>query len=280
LDRRLGLGVEDLAEGILRVAVARMAGAIRAITVEKGRNPADFVLMPFGGAGPMHGCELAEELGITQVLVPICPGNLSALGLAASDRRQELVRTCLRPLKAVTGNELGGLIRDQEQAGRQLSIVEGLAESRVRFEHAFDMRYARQMFEITVLSPSSRPSPQALREAFLAMYERLYGHADPSGAIEIVNLRSMVVGEVDKPSLAVLAPGGNGAVPQSRRRVRFCGAESEWPVYDRSRLGAGAEFHGPAIIEEANATTVVLPAWRVTVDRWGNLRLAQKGRTQ
>jgi N-methylhydantoinase A len=150
----------------------------------------------------------------------------------------------------------------------------------VRFEHAFDMRYARQMFEITVPSPSSWPSPQALREAFLAMYEQLYGHADPSGAIEIVNLRSMVVGEADKPSLAVLAPGGEGATPQSRRRVRFRGMATEWPVYDRAGLGAGAEFHGPAIVEEANATTIVLPSWMVAVDRWGNLRLAQTGRTQ
>ena len=278
LGQRLGLETESLAEGIVRVAVARMAGAIRAGSVEKGRNPADFVLMPFGGAGPMHGCDLAEELGITEVLVPICPGNLSALGLAAVDYRQELVRTWPRRLDDIRHEEIRSLLAAQQSTGRKLPIVSGLSAECIRFEHAFDMRYSRQMFEITVPIPVARPSPRALSAAFLTLYERTYGYANPSGSIEVVNLRTMVVGEVPKPVLPTVPTRTTPSVPRAMRRVYFRGVASDWPIYDRLVLAAADEFTGPAIIEEPNATTVILPSWTGKVDPWGNLRLSWKGR--
>jgi N-methylhydantoinase A len=270
---RLNLGVEELAEGILRLAVARMSGAIRAITVEKGRDPADFALLPFGGAGGMHACDLAEELGMNEVLVPICPGNLSALGLLASDQRQELVRTHVRTLDKLDGGELAALIAAQEAAGRALPLLAGLPQARVQFEHALDMRYARQAFEITVPLPVPAPSPSALRARFLEHYQQLHGHADPNGAIEIVTLRTMAIGVTDKPALQKLAPGSGKPAATGKRAVRLRGMVSDWPVYDRAGFGAGDCFTGPAIVEEANATTVVLPDWSATVDRWGNIRL-------
>jgi len=269
----LSLAPDELAEGILRLAVARMAGAIRAITVEKGHDPADFALLPFGGAGGMHACDLAEELGMRDVLVPICPGNLSALGLLASDQRQELARTCVCALDRLDGGALAALIAANETTGRALPLLAGLPASRVRFEHALDMRYARQAFEITVPLPSAAPPPAELRARFLDLYRQLYGHADPSGAIEIVTLRTMAVGVTDKPVLQPLAAGPGKPAAAGGRAVRLRGKVSEWPVFDRAALGSGDRFAGPAIVEEANATTVVLPDWSAVVDRWGNLRL-------
>jgi N-methylhydantoinase A len=252
-----------------------MAGAIRAITVEKGHDPADFALLPFGGAGPMHACDLAEELGMREVLVPVCPGNLSALGLLASDQRQEIVRTCVRALDRVEEGELASLVAAQEKAARALPLLARLPESRIRFEHALDMRYARQAFEITVPLPSGSLSPSQLRARFLEIYRQLYGHADPAGAVEIVTLRTIAIGETDKPTPQALAIGTGNPASTERRKVRLRGKTTEWPVFDRATLGSGDRFAGPAIVEEKHSTTVVLPDWAMAVDRWGNLRISR-----
>jgi N-methylhydantoinase A len=272
---RLGLLVDELAEGILHVAVARMAGAIRAITVERGRDPADFALLPFGGAGAMHACDLAEELGIREVVVPVCPGNLSALGLLASDLRQELVRTWLRPLASTDSAALAELVAGQERVGRSLSLIADLPPQRVRFEHTLDMRYARQAFEIPVPLPAGLTDSAAIRSLFLEIYGQLYGHADTTGAIEIVTLRSVAIGITEKPTPQRLARGARRQVAVGTRAVRLRGAVSRWDVYDRAMFGAGAVVAGPAIIEEHNATSVILPDWRGEVDDWGNLRLTR-----
>ena len=275
LARRLGLSVNELAEGILHVAVARMAGAIRAITVERGRDPADFALLPFGGAGAMHACDLAEELGIREIVVPICPGNLSALGLLASDLRQELVRTWVRPLASIDSAALAEVIASQERAGRALSLIAELSPQRIRFEHTLDMRYARQAFEIPVPLPAGLTDLAAIRTLFLAIYGELYGHADTTGAIEIITLRSVVIGVTEKPTPRELAPGAGAPAVIGTRVVRLRGEVSPWAVYDRAAFGAGDRVTGPAIIEEHNATSVILPDWSGAVDDWGNLRLTR-----
>jgi N-methylhydantoinase A len=272
---RLGLPVDELAEGILHVAVARMAGAIRAITVERGRDPADFTLLPFGGAGAMHACDLAEELGIREMVVPVCPGNLSALGLLASDLRQELARTWVRPLAETDGAELAAVIEGQERAGRGLSLIDELPPHRIRFEHTLDMRYARQAFEIPVPLPAGLTDPAPIRALFLEIYRQLYGHADTMGAIEIVTLRSIVIGVTEKPAPRKLAQGAGAPAAIGMRTVRLRGTASPWAVYDRAAFGAGDRIAGPAIIEEHNATSVVLPEWSGGVDAWGNLRLTR-----
>jgi N-methylhydantoinase A len=275
LAQRLGLPGDELAEGILHVAVARMAGAIRAITVERGRDPADFALLPFGGAGAMHACDLAEELGIREIVVPICPGNLSALGLLASDLRQELVRTWVRPLAATDSAALAEVIASQERAGRTLSVIADLPLRRVRFEHTLDMRYARQAFEIPVPLPAGLTDPAAIRALFLEIYLQLYGHADTTGAIEIITLRSVAIGVTEKPMPLRLARGAGTPAAIGARTVRLRGEVSSWAVYDRATFGAGDSVAGPAIIEEHNATSVILPDWSGTIDDWGNLRLTR-----
>src|SRR5262249_54419798 len=147
------VGIDDvarLAQGIIDLAVARMASAIREITIEKGHNPADFALLAFGGAGPMHAVELARELGMREVVVPIFPGNLSALGLIASDQRYELVRTFVARLDELKPAKLSAAIAAARAEARDLLQARGFGAERMRFTHALDMRYARQAFEIGV----------------------------------------------------------------------------------------------------------------------------------
>jgi N-methylhydantoinase A len=252
-----------------------MAGAIRAITVERGRDPVDFSLLPFGGAGPMHACDLAEELGIRDIVVPVYPGNLSALGLLASDLRQEQVRTWLRPLAQVDSADLAELIAAHEASGRALPLLAGVPVERIRFEHTLEMRYARQAFEIPVALPVRMTDPSSILALFLDTYRQLYGHADATSAVEIVSLRSVAVGVTDKPEPRPLARSLGGSGPMEMRAVHLRGEVSPWPVYRRAGFGAGDRFTGPAIVEEDNATAIVLPDWNGIVDGWCNLRLAR-----
>lgn len=276
LGRRLGIAdARRMAEGIVRIAVARMASAIREITIEQGHDPAGFTLVAFGGAGPMHATQVAEELGIREVLVPIFPGNLSALGLLASDQRHERVRTFLRRLATLDPVELGAVVRAQEGDGRAQLLAEGFTPETVRFAHALDMRYARQAFEIAVALPSGTPRTEEVRKAFLDTYAQRYGHADLDAEIEVVNVRTTVIGVTSKPEIPRhrRAAGAPAEAITSRRPMVAGGRAIECPIYDRELLPGGARFDGPAVVEEAGATTVVLPGWTARVDEWGNLRL-------
>jgi N-methylhydantoinase A len=280
LGARLGIGdPRRMAEGILDIAVARMANAIREITIEQGHDPAAFTLVAFGGAGPMHAGAVAEELGIRDVLVPVFPGNLSALGLLASDQRHELARTFLRRLAGLDPAELASLLAVQEATGRGTLAADGFGGEAVRFQHRLDMRYARQAFELAVDLPPGAPEVDGLRKAFLDTYGQRYGHADPEAAIELVNVRTTVIGVTPKPALPrrPATAGGLADAIVTRRRVVMGGVEHDCPVYARERLPGEARFVGPAVVEEAGATTVVGAGWRAALDEWGNLRLAAAG---
>ncbi len=280
LGRRLGIAdVRRAAEGIVEIAVARMANAIREITIEQGHDPAGFALMAFGGAGPMHATQVAAELGIREVVVPVFPGNLSALGLLASDQRHERVRTFLRRLSRLDPAELDAVVRAQEADGRAELLEEGFAPDRVQFVHTLDMRYARQAFEISVELPPPPVGVDALRAAFLNVYAQRYGHADPEAEVEVVNVRTTAIGVTAKPRLPRHRGGAatpDGAIT-ARRSMIVDGRALDVPVYDRERLPAEARFEGPAAVEEAGATTVILPGWTAAVDGWGNLRLEARG---
>ena len=280
LGRRLGLGdVHRTAEGIIQIAVARMANSVRKITIEQGRDPAEFTLVAFGGAGPMHATQVAEELGVREILIPILPGNLSALGLLASDQRHELVRTFIRPLSDLDPEELAAVVSRHEADGRAQLLAEGFAPGRIRFTHSLDMRYARQAFETAVDLPARPHDVESLRTAFLDTYGRRYGHADPNAEIELVNVRTAAVGITPKPEIPRYG-GAAGRLEEAiveERRVVVRGAPRACPVYDRERLPGSARFEGPAVVEEAGATTVIFPGWAAAVDAWGNLRLTATG---
>ena len=275
------IGVADvryLAEGIVKIAVSRMASAIREITIEKGHNPSDFALMAFGGAGPMHAVALAEELGISDVVIPVYPGNLSALGLIASDQRYELVCTFLRPLSQLDADSLKSALDAAETKAAALLTERGFGANRVRCDHALDMRYVRQAFEITVALPDRPTSRESLKSAFLATYARQYGHADQASEIEVVNLRTTAIGLTAKPKATPLeaAEGPVAEALLGEVAMRIGGADVNAAVYDREKLPSGQAIAGPAIVEELGATTVVLPGWTCTRDAYGNLRLKMR----
>jgi N-methylhydantoinase A len=268
------VSVTHLADGIVRLAVARMASATREISVRRGHDPRDFTLVAFGGAGPMHACSLASELGIPRVLIPPSPGNFSALGLLTSDVRHDFVRTRLALQRDLVGGEVERLCGELEAQARAELGAEGFKGDRVRLERSLDMRYAGQAWEVNLKVPAPAPEGAALRQAFDAAYAAIYGHHGAADEeIQLVRVRLSAFGVIDRPRLRSL-PDHQDVSRAATRRVYFDGAWHASAVWDRARLGAGARIAGPAIVEEFGATTVVPPGWAGTVDRSGNLVLA------
>jgi N-methylhydantoinase A len=276
------LTVDALAEGIVRIAVARMTSAIREISIQRGHDPRDFTLGAFGGAGPMHALALADEIGIPRVLVPRHPGNFSALGLLASDIKHDEVRTRVGPLRARWAL-VPELFAEMESGVRRQLELEGFDAAHQRMHRTLDLRYRSQAFELNLplgaelagRGPDAAATSIAeVEAAFHREHLAMYGHADESAPIELVNARLSAYGVVAKPT-AARPEGGAAAMDAAlieRRPVRFDGVTSDCPVWERERLPADAEVRGPAIVEEFGATTVVPPGWRGTVDVHGNLR--------
>ena len=273
LAARMGrvMTVDALAEGIVRIAVARMTSAIREISIQRGHDPRDFTLVAFGGAGPMHALALADEIGIPRVLVPRHPGNFSALGLLASDIKHDEVRTRVGPLRE-RWSLLAGLFAGMEGGVRRQLELEGFDAPQQRMRRSLDLRYRSQAFELN-LELGDEPLA-AVEAAFHQRHQAMYGHADPTATIELVNARLSAYGVVAKPEPErhQVAAASLEAALIERRPVRFEGAVHDCPVWERERLPGDAALRGPAIVEEFGATTVVPLGWRGTVDIYGNLR--------
>jgi N-methylhydantoinase A len=262
LGEKLGLDAEETALGIARVADAEMARALRVISVERGLDPRDFALLAFGGAGGMHACTLAEELGMPTVLVPRAGGVLSALGLAISDVRRDYVLPYLEAFGEVEPEEVERSFAEMERGAEE--HLEGPGHTR-----RADLRYAGQSFELTV---EAEEPLHELEERFHAAHEQRYGYRMDDEAVELVNLRLVSTVPVEKPELHEPAPAGEGAEPE-RREANFDGEWLEVPVLDRELLGEGSEVEGPAIVEFRESTCVVRPGWRGVVDAVGTLVL-------
>ena len=273
----IGLAPDRTADGILRLVNVTMASAIREISIQRGHDPREFALVAFGGAGPMHACDLARDLAIPQVVVPPAPGNLCAFGLLVTDVVAERSETLLARTAGLDPAALGARLERLAGSSAEALARDGIARSAIRTVCTADMRYVGQKSELPVPLDLARLSPQAIDEAFFAVYAERYGHTKRVAPTEIVNIRAMAVGAIEKADLGRLSPpaanpdsDANGVL--SRRRVYF--RESGWvdcPVYDRYRLAIGAEVAGPAIVEELGATTVVGPRDRFRVDPQHNL---------
>ena len=258
-----------LADASLHIAVARMAGAVREVSVHRGFDPRDFTLLGFGGAGPMHVMAVAEELGISRVLVPRFPGHLSALGQMLADLRRDTVtawggRVTELAIDAMRTRALA--MRDDGAAKLE---ADGMPRARQRHEFTLDVRYVGQSFTLPIRWNPADTDWTPLRAAFDARHQETFGYADTASDIEIVNVRLVSIGEVDKP-VVDFAPAGSGDPVIERRQVWF-GEWCETPVVDRERLAAGWRIDGPAIVEEAGGTTVAPPGWTVEVDSSGAL---------
>ncbi len=259
----LGLDAEEVALGVIRVANAEMVRALRVISVERGLDPREFALLAFGGAGGMHACALAEELGMETVLVPKAGGVLSALGLAISDLRRDYVRPYLVDLEEVDEEEFEEKFEDMEgTASRDLEDPEHTRRA--------DLRYRGQSFELTVKAGSL----EELEERFHAAHEQRYGYRMDDERVELVNLRLTATVPVEKPEPQ--EPPAEGKAEPGCREANFDGEWQEVPVLDRERMGKGSEVAGPAIVEFKESTCVVRPGWRGAVDGVGNLVLEKE----
>jgi N-methylhydantoinase A len=258
LGKELGLDALETALGVVRVANAEMGRALRVISVERGLDPREFALVAFGGAGGLHACALAEELGIPAVLVPRAGGVLSALGLAMSDVRRDYVRPLLG------GEEASDAFAAmEEQAGEDMDDPE--------LRRRADLRYRGQSFELTVEADDL----DAVRERFAEEHERRYGYRMEGEDVELVNARMVATVPVERPELA--AEEAEGGAEAGERRANFDGDWSEVPVYRRAGMGEGFEVAGPAIVEFAEATCVVRPGWSGVIDATGTLVLERSG---
>jgi N-methylhydantoinase A len=275
LGRRIGLDAIRLADGIVRIAVARMVSAIKQISIANGHDPRDFVLLPFGGAGPMHAAAIADELEVTRVLVPVGPGNFAAFGSLISDLRRDYVRTRTLLCGAEVWPEIDAQFREMEAAAHANLIAEGVAEADIELRRSAGMRYLGQSWELNVELQPETTTIDRIVAAFAEVHDRRFGHRS-GGSAEIVNFRIAAIGRVRKPALPHLEPAPTRSISQTTKRdVYFGGAFTPTPVYLRERLVLEQAIRGPAVIEESGSITLVPPGWSATVLRHGELMLAR-----
>ena len=279
---RLALAEKDAALGILRVVNANMERAIRAISLERGYDPRTFTLVPFGGAGPVHGCELAQELGIPRVLIPARPGILSALGVAIADVVKDYSRTVMLRGSDLDRSRLEEEFHGMEGLARDELVQEGLPAERMTARRFLDVRYLGQSFELTVDYPTSRGArtseglTRAISDSFYRAHLQRFGYADRGEPVEIVNLRLKLDLAVEKPDLPPMPTAGQD--PSQARiatvGVVFSEGELDSPLYQRELLATGNRISGPALVVQLDTTTVVPPGWHGEIDPYGNLLLA------
>jgi N-methylhydantoinase A len=263
LGESLGLSVEETAAGIARVAGVEMARAVRVMTVERGIDPRELALLAFGGAGPLHAAAVAEELGMTRVLVPRASGVLSAVGLIASERRRDLVESVLLSGDAFTREAVAEAVERLGARGR-----EELGEPGAEVRAEYDLRYAGQAFELTIPGDPA-PEPEELRRAFDAAHEERYGYCDPEASLELVTIRVAAA----MPAVE-LPPEPRGDRPEhGRRRATFDGEQVEAAVLKGPPVEA---LDGPAIVELAEATLVVPPGWRCGTAEDGTVEMERR----
>jgi N-methylhydantoinase A len=269
---RLGLDAIAAASAIIAVATNHLAGAIRLVSIERGEDPRDYALFAFGGAGPLHATALAAELGVPQVLVPRFPGATSALGCILADLRHDYVRTIGRPLAEVEGAAMDAILAGHAAEGRRQIEAEGVPVEGIVVLHEADLLFRGQshVFRMPVASPGFDPAV-VLRD-FAARYKARFDIELGEMRSVVANLRTTVLGTRRKIPMALFAPEAGGTpAPHARRAVHFRGVAHDTPIWRREALPVGFELPGPAIIEQMDATTVLDPGARLSVDPAGNL---------
>jgi N-methylhydantoinase A len=275
---KLGLNTRDAALGIVDIANSNMARAIRVMTVERGLDPRQFVLLPFGGAGPMHACELADGLGISHVLVPIAPGVTSALGTLFVDVVHDVARSHIASLSRVDGQHVERVFRELEDAARNALTTDRIPKELQRLERSLDLRYVGQVKALTIPIPNTTFTAvelAAARRTFLDEYQRQYQYITEDIEMELAVIRVRGRGLQEKVQLPA-HPKGGAVHPIATRRLEFRRGSFEAPVFSRDHMGSGVTLSGPAIIEQLDSTTVLPPSWRLVVDPQGNLSVTKK----
>ncbi|PHR17934.1 MAG: hydantoin utilization protein A [Hoeflea sp.] len=272
----LGLSIEHAAEAILQLANAKMAGAIRLVSIEKGHDPAKFSATPFGGGGALHTGALIKEVGLASALVPRFPGVTSALGCVVADMRHDRVQTVNRLLDQVDAGELGAeMIRVGDETEALLENA-GVAFARVDRVIELDMLYLGQTHTVNVAIdiPESGLTTRGIRDAFETAYRETYGRLLDGIPMRVMNYRIAVIGRRPKLDMAVFAPVDGKPADACRIGTRQVFADGKWHeagVYERLQLAVGASIAGPALLEQADTTIFVDPGLVAVVDDFGNL---------
>jgi len=277
--RPLGLSAKEAANGILRIATTTMSYAVKGVSTERGLDAASFPLIAYGGAGPLHACAIAREIGMAQVIIPKAPGHFCAFGMLHSDLRYDFVRTWFNKLADVSFKELKGVYQELVNQGKKALTHSRIKAAKVNVAYAADMRYVGQEHPVTVeLSESvmKKGDREAIKALFDAVHLRRYGTCAPKEAAEIVSLRATVSGMMKKPPLETIPKGSRQVLKSAQtgsRSVYFAELNKSvmTPTFQRDALRSGNRLVGPALIEEYASITVVLPGDRLRVDEYGNL---------
>jgi N-methylhydantoinase A len=277
----LDMSVLDAAEGIIRIINVKMEEAIKAISTMRGHDLRDFMLLAFGGAGPLHAGAIARDLGMAGVIVPLYPGVYSAIGLLLSDVKHDYVQSKMAVIASVAPADVNAMFAQLAARATDDLRQDGFLPEQIRIERALDMRYAGQGYEITVAcdgEPATAATLVTLRARFDQQHKTMFGHMAPEEPIEIVSYRVRGIGlvpHVDMPKFA--STGGTlGDALRETRAVRFDGESVDCPVYQRERIDVGLTVAGPAILDQLDCTTVIFPGQVARVDAWKNLIITQE----
>ena len=275
LAARLNEPLHRVAAGIIHIATLTMASAVKMTTVERGHDPRDFAMIAYGGAGPLHGADIARELGIRTVIIPNHPGHFCAYGMLYADLKYDVVQTMAIGLEQLDMADAEKQLRMLEERGRA-SLKEIKVDLRTTAAGRFaDMRYRGQEHTLKIRLPDamSATTQTDMRAAFESEYTKRYGHSSKNVPVDLVNLRVVVTGVADKPSMNDVRAGDLDFTPETRE-VIFDGKNFiSCAIWPREKLNVGVRIEGPAIIEESASTTVVGPNDWATIDRLGNIHI-------
>lgn len=267
----IGLSVEETAEGICNIANAKMADAIRTLTVRKGIDPRDFTMVAFGGAGPMHAVMIAESLGIQKIFVPNTSGTFSAWGMLQTDIRFDSVRNDHSLLLSVDKDRMHSHEEMKEEC-MDMMRQQHISSHKIRLQKSMDVRYVGQEYTINIVNHSD--DPHDLERLFHQAHFEIYGHHNPDNPTEIVNLRMTAIGDLEKLEFHQKEEKDSKTVmPQHTRETFWSGEAKRTGIYSTADLMNGNNLTGPAIIEDQNTTMVIPPKYAVLIDENKNIQV-------
>lgn len=279
----MGGDIVATAMGIVEIANANMLRAMRLVSIERGHDPRDFVMIAFGGAGPMHANAIADELGVSSVIVPLNPGVTSALGLLMTNLRHDYVRTCIEALDTVDFSKINTIYQEMESDAVKTLLEEHVSKDDITLNRYMGVRYIGQSYELVVPCSSgvlTQADSKTIANTFFTHHRRTYGHASPEEPVEIVDIRLVAQGTIARPKFKEIEKGGRDpeSASMGRRQVFFkeLGGSTDTPTYDRYKLKFGNIVDGPAIIQDMDSTTVVHPSYEASTDKFALVTLRKK----
>jgi N-methylhydantoinase A len=271
------ISAEEAALGIIQIVNTNMSALLRSMTVKRGYDPREFALVAYGGAGPLHAAAIAQEMNIPTIIIPMNSGVFSAWGMLMADLRHDFAQTHIQAVDEIEVEDLNGMFRNLAGRLQHIFGLENVAKEDVAVTYELDLRYLGQehTLSVTVPCPFTEADKISAARAFDDLHYATYGHHAPNEPKVMVSLKAIGIGRVRKPSLKTIAGGAatpsDGARTGRRRVYRGQGQYEEFDIFRRERLLAGNQFHGPAVVEEATATTVIEGDQTCTVDPYGNL---------